>query len=174
MAIELRPVTQDDLPRLTGGESPFDDFGPRRPRAEVPEPALHDRGALAICDAKEQTLLGDVSWIWQQWGPTSESRNPMIGIWVRPEARGRGVGTQAQRALVDIFFRHTAVNRVEAGTDVENVAEQRALEKAGFTREGTTRGAQWRDGAYHDCYLYSVLRSEWVRLPADSSPARRG
>jgi len=85
----------------------------------------------------------------------------MIGIWLRPEARGCGTGTQAQRAVVDLFFRHTAVNRVEASTDVENVAEQRALEKAGFTREGTTRGAQWRDGAYHDCYLYSILRSEW-------------
>ena len=51
-------------------------------------------------------------------------------------------------------------NRVEAHTDVENVAEQRALEAAGFTREGTTRGAQWRDGAYRDGFLYAILRSD--------------
>jgi RimJ/RimL family protein N-acetyltransferase len=163
MDVELRPITPDDLPKLTGGDSPYDDFGPRRPRSEVPSPALRESGALAICEAQHKTLLGDVSWIWQHWGPTPESHNPMIGIWLRPEARGQGAGTQAQRAVVDLFFRHTAVNRVEAGTDVENVAEQRALEKAGFTREGTTRGAQWRDGAYHDCYLYSILRSEWTR-----------
>lgn len=156
-------MTEEDLPHLTGGESPFDEFGPRRPRSEVPSPELREAGALAVCDAEDKALLGDVSWIWQQWGPTPDSRNPMVGIWLRPEARGRGVGSRAQGALVDTFFRHTAVNRVEAGTDVENVAEQRALEKAGFTREGTVRGAQWRDGAYRDCYLYSVLRHEWRR-----------
>jgi RimJ/RimL family protein N-acetyltransferase len=166
MEIELRALTDDDLPKLSGGESPFDDFGPRRPRSEVPAPTLHETGALAVCDAQQKTLLGDVSWVWRQWGPTPESRNPMIGIWLAPAARGSGVGTQAQRALVGLFFRHTAVNRVEAGTDVENVAEQRALEKAGFTREGTTRGAQWRDGAYHDCHLYSILRSEWASSAA--------
>ena len=53
--------------------------------------------------------------------------------------------------------------RVEAHTDVENVAEQRALSKAGFTREGVVRGAQWRDGAYRDGLLYSILRAEWSR-----------
>lgn len=162
MDITLRPVTEKDLPLLTGGESPFDDVGPRRPPSEVPPPALHESGTLAVWDDQNDTLLGEVSWIWQQWGPTSDSRNPMIGIWLRPEARGRGAGSQAQRAMVDLFFRHTPVNRVEASTDVDNIAEQRALDKAGFTREGTTRGAQWRDGAYHDCYLYSVLRAEWT------------
>ncbi len=163
MEIELRPVTEEDLLHLVGGESPYDDFGPRRPRTEVPTPALHEVGALAVCETRGKRLLGDVTWIWTHWGPTPESRNPMIGIWLRPDARGCGAGTEAQRALVDLFFRHTAVNRIEAGTDVENVPEQRALDKAGFTREGTTRGAQWRDGAYHDCYLYSVLRKEWHR-----------
>ena len=53
------------------------------------------------------------------------------------------------------------MNRVEAHTDVDNVAEQRALEKVGMTREGTTRGAQWRNGAFRDGYSYSVLRAEW-------------
>ena len=32
--------------------------------------------------------------------------------------------------------------------------------RAGFTREGITRGAQWRDGAYHDGVLYAVLRTD--------------
>ncbi len=159
--ITLRPITEDDLPDLVGGESPFDQFGPRAPRSEVPSPNLREAGGLAVCDTSEGTLLGNVSWHWQQWGPTAESRNPMIGIWLQSIARGHGAGTDAQQALVDLFFRHTTVNRVEAGTDVSNVAEQRALTKAGFTREGTTRGAQWRDGSYRDCYLYSVLRHEW-------------
>ena len=77
-------------------------------------------------------------------------------------ARGHGVGTEAQRQLVDLFFLHTTVNRVEAHTDVENLAEQRALEKAGFRQEGVVRGAQWREGTYHDGFLYSMLRADWA------------
>jgi RimJ/RimL family protein N-acetyltransferase len=84
----------------------------------------------------------------------------MIGIWLVPSARGRGIGRLAQRQLAELFFRHTATNRVEAHTDVENIAEQRALEAAGFEREGVTRGAQWRDGAYHDGYLYATIRHD--------------
>jgi RimJ/RimL family protein N-acetyltransferase len=72
----------------------------------------------------------------------------------------------AQALLVDFCFAHTTTNRVEAHTDVENVAEQRALEAAGFLREGRIRGAQWRDGAYRDGFLYAVL-------PGDHRPKRR-
>lgn len=155
----LRPLTEADLPLLTGDDAGFDYFGPRQPRRSVPPPDLNEQGALGILD--DGGLVGNVSWVWQRWGPNEQSRNPMIGIWLAAGARGRGLGTAAQRELVDMFFRHTAVNRVEAHTDVGNVAEQRALEKTGFTQEGTTRGAQWRDGSYRDGYLYSVLRSEW-------------
>jgi RimJ/RimL family protein N-acetyltransferase len=49
---------------------------------------------------------------------------------------------------------------VEASTDVENLAEQRALERAGFTREGVLRHAQFRDGGFRDLVLYSRLRGD--------------
>jgi RimJ/RimL family protein N-acetyltransferase len=80
--------------------------------------------------------------------------------------RGRGYGTAAQRLLVRYLFAHTQVNRVEATTEITNLAEQRALEKAGFTREGVMRGTTFRQGRWHDQIIYSVLRDE-VKL-ADS------
>jgi RimJ/RimL family protein N-acetyltransferase len=43
---------------------------------------------------------------------------------------------------------------------VANIAEQRALEWAGFTREGVLRGACFRAGAWRDMVMYSVLRAE--------------
>ncbi|MET1059378.1 MAG: hypothetical protein ABWX84_07260 [Nocardioides sp.] len=48
---------------------------------------------------------------------TRDARNPIIGIWLLADARGRGIGSSAQRQLVDLFFRHTPTNGVEAGTD---------------------------------------------------------
>ncbi len=74
-----------------------------------------------------------------------------------PGSRYRPLG---QRTLAEYLFAHTVVERVQAWTDAKNVAEQRALESAGFTREGVVRMAQWRQGAWHDQVLYSVLRSE--------------
>ncbi|CAM3201584.1 GNAT family protein [Nocardioides dubius] len=163
----LRELTAEDLPVLTGDDAGYDHFGPRAARTTVPPGDLNQNGGFGVLAPGGQ-LVGNVSWVWQRWGPNEQSRNPMIGIWLSPAARGRGLGTQAQRTLVDLFFRHTTVNRVEAHTDVGNVAEQRALERAGFAQDGTIRGAQWRDGAYRDGYLYSILRSDWA---AEQSPS---
>jgi len=77
-----------------------------------------------------------------------------------PSERGRGYGTDAQRLLAAYLFETTDAQRVEAGTDVGNVAEQRALEKAGFVREGVLRSAQFRDGTYHDMAIYSRVRTD--------------
>ena len=88
-----------------------------------------------------------------------------------PEFRGQGYGTAAQRLLARYLFAHTqGVNRVQAETEITNIAEQRALEKAGFTREGVLRGATFRAGKWHDQVVYGVLRAE-VELNADGEIA---
>ena len=157
----LRPYRPEDHELLQARESVFDDFGPHAVNPERSS-RLDDDGGLVVSLDGDGPARGEVTWHWVQWGPTAASRCPMIGIYLRPEARGRGLGVRAQRELVDLFFRHTVTNRVEAHTDLENVAEQRALERAGFQREGLVRGAHWRGGAYRDGYLYGVLRSDWT------------
>ncbi|MEV4597336.1 GNAT family protein [Amycolatopsis sp. NPDC049253] len=103
-------------------------------------------------------VLGLLSWHRSRSGPSSYCWN--MGLVLRPEARGHGHGTEAQRLLVRYLFAHTQFNRVEATTDVDNRAEQRSLEKAGFTREGILRGYGFRDGAWRDSVVYSVIRSD--------------
>ncbi|MDO9173446.1 MAG: GNAT family protein, partial [Actinomycetota bacterium] len=97
------------------------------------------------------------------WGPSPGSECPAIGIALLPQHRGKGYGTIAQRLLVDHLFREYGVHRVQSDTAMDNPAEQRALEKAGFTREGVVRDAEERDGEYHDHVLYGMLRTEWER-----------
>lgn len=159
-SVLIRPLRRGELVDPREPESEYDDFGPR-PGVDASHPCrLDGDGALAV--EVDGAVVGVVSWHWVHWGPNAGSRNPMIGIWLEAAARGAGVGTRAQRQLVDLIFRHTSVNRVEAHTDLENLAEQRALERVGFAREGVIRGAQWRNGAYRDGYLYSMLRAEWA------------
>jgi RimJ/RimL family protein N-acetyltransferase len=122
-----------------------------------------ENGFVGQDSALLMVLLGD-----ERLGSVTYERRPAwptgyyweIGVALVPEARGQGYGTQAQRLLVRYLFAHTPVNRIEACTYADNVAEQRALEKAGFTREGVRRGADWRDGAWHDQVLYGILRDD--------------
>ena len=110
-------------------------------------------------------LVGSMSWHEEMYGPTVGSLCWNIGIGLVAVWRGKGIGAAAQRALAEHLFATTSHNRVEASTDVENVAEQRALERAGFTREGILRGAQHRaDGMHHDLVVYSMLRGDLALL----------
>ena len=69
-----------------------------------------------------------------------------------------GLGTAAQGLLVEYLFATTLANRLQAITNVENLAEQRALERIGFRREGVMRGLAFDGGRWHDGALYARLR----------------
>ncbi|HEX6686332.1 MAG TPA: GNAT family protein [Candidatus Limnocylindrales bacterium] len=91
-----------------------------------------------------------------------------IGIVLLPEWRGRGIGWRAQAMLCDYLFSHSPAHRIQAGTHPENVAEQKALEKAGFQLEGVIRACEFRAGQWRDGYLYSRLRDD--PSPLNSAP----
>ncbi|MDF2733993.1 MAG: N-acetyltransferase [Chloroflexota bacterium] len=90
------------------------------------------------------------------YGPNEQSR----ALNLYPDARGQGFGTEAQRLLAELLLDQFDVERIEASTDVDNVVEQRSLDKAGFRREGVARRAQFRAGAYHDLVNYSFVRED--------------
>ena len=170
MALRLRPVRRADLdtlerwwndPEAQGHYNwfGFSADGQLRRRFEQDGLLGEDRGNLLV-ELDGGTLAGDVSYHAVHHGPNPGSQAFNVGIALVPEHRGRGHGTEAQRQLAAYLFAHTTVERVEASTDVDNLAEQRALERAGFTREGVLRHAQLRDGGYHDMVLYGRLRDD--------------
>jgi RimJ/RimL family protein N-acetyltransferase len=118
-----------------------------------------EAGTLAV-ETPDGALAGTVSWFTVVHGPSAACRALNMGISLLPGQRGRGYGSAAQRALAEYLFATTLTERIEAETDLENVAEQRALERAGFTREGVLRRTQFRAGRWRDNVIYSVLRAE--------------
>jgi RimJ/RimL family protein N-acetyltransferase len=168
--VSLRPLTAADLERAERVANdpeyngPFGTFalaadGDVRRRFELDGYLNHDHGRLIVVDASGATV-GVVSYIAIFHGPPPSNRVYNIGIDIDPAHRRRGYGAAAQALLARYLFDTYTIERVEASTDVENVAEQRALERAGFTREGILRHAQWRAGAWRDVCLYSKLRGE--------------
>lgn len=142
----------------------FNYFGPRALTdrdALVRGPMRNERNGLLIIERIDDSQpVGTIAYRRVGYGPLPDSDAWQLGIDLAAEARGQGYGTEAQRLLADWLFATTPVNRVEAATDVENVAEQRSLEKAGYVREGVLRGSQFRAGAFHDLVYYSRLRDD--------------
>ncbi|MDA0350646.1 MAG: GNAT family protein [Chloroflexi bacterium] len=162
--VRLRPPTDADgevLRRLRSEAeaSPFNWFG--APFSGDDAASEGRRIVAEFTDEQGHAVpVGDLTWHEVRYGPNPESAACNLGITLLAEYRGRGIGSEAQRLLAEHLFATTTTNRVEASTEVTNVAEQRSLERAGFTREGTARGAQFRDGEYRDMVTYSRLRSD--------------
>ena len=164
--LTLRLVAEDDLAildRLTQDPDATGEFAwsgwrdlLRFRRGWAEDRLVGDDGGVLVIARKDERI-GFVSWFRVDFPPASHWS---MGIGLLPEARGHGYGTQAHLLLARYLFAHTNVQRIEAATEVGNVAEQRALEKAGFTREGVHRATNWRDGAYRDGVWYSMLRTD--------------
>jgi RimJ/RimL family protein N-acetyltransferase len=168
--VDLRPLQAEDVAHLervandAAYQGPFGTFvltgaGDIRRRFEVDGYLSREHGQLVVVD-KSGTLVGGVSYHAVSHGPPPSSLAYNIDVVIDPASRRRGCGADAQSLLARYLFDTYTVERVEASTDVENTGEQRALERAGFTREGILRHAQWRTGAWHDLVLYSKLRGE--------------
>jgi RimJ/RimL family protein N-acetyltransferase len=169
-AVRLRDITPDDAGLLdswnsTEARGSFNDFGLPHSPIERESLALGGRrnersGELIIERIADGRPIGTISWHLERYGPNELSGAWNIGIALIPDARGHGHGSEAQRLVADFLFATTTLHRVEASTDVENVAEQRSLEKAGFIRESVLRGVQYRAGTWHDLVNYARLRDD--------------
>jgi RimJ/RimL family protein N-acetyltransferase len=168
--VGLRPVVAADLPLLEAWEndvavhSEYNMFG-LRPARGMGESFgrsgfLDDSQGTLIVVTLGGEVVGTMSYHTVAYGPNSGSRTYNFGISLLPDQRGKGYGSEAQRLLAAYLFDTYPIARVEASTDVTNLPEQRSLEKAGFTREGVLRKAQWRGGEWHDLVVYSKLRGE--------------
>ncbi|WP_230859772.1 GNAT family N-acetyltransferase [Actinoplanes aureus] len=111
-----------------------------------------------MVEVDEQNAAGYVSFTAGSYG--AGARFWEIGIALLPQWRGRGIGWQAQAMLCDYLFTHTPVQRIQAGTHAENVAEQKSLVKAGFQLEGVIRSCEFRAGQWRDGQMYSRLRDD--------------
>ena len=79
-----------------------------------------------------------------------------LGYFVLPAARRRGFATTIARTLAEHAF-SLGVERVAAYVNVDNVASERVLDRAGFTREGVVRSMPKPDGRRVDKTLFSLL-----------------
>jgi ribosomal-protein-alanine N-acetyltransferase len=76
---------------------------------------------------------------------------------------GKGIMTQALRAVLKYAFEELKFNRIEANAMPENISSKRVLEKCGFVFEGNLRQHRFHNGKYLDIGIYSVLYSDYLQ-----------
>ncbi len=91
-----------------------------------------------------------------------------IGFWAAPEARGRGLITEAVQAVLDFGFTQMGLQVITWHCLIDdgepNWASTKVAWRTGFTFEGYARGAASKNGRAYDALRASILPSE-PRIP---------
>lgn len=86
-----------------------------------------------------------------------ESHKVEIGYWTAAPYRRKGMMTKVIDHLSTYLFKHFHFVRIEAYVFTDNVASKRALETAGFQREGLLRKAFKKGDNYKDSILFTRI-----------------
>lgn len=123
-------------------------------RKRLVEPA---EGVLRLVACVENEVVGQLS---LQTFPNNPRRRHagLIGMAVRDDWQGKGVGTALVQAAVDLADKWLNLIRLELEVYTDSEPAIRLYEKFGFRVEGTLTRFAYRDGQYVDAYLMARLR----------------
>ncbi len=168
--IALREITREDIPTINRWrQDPEVMDGVGAPRRFIGlaadlkwyEDYLTRRATEVRCVislAGSGQVVGMVSLTRIDYVHRNAEYNAMIG---EREARNRGVGTEATRAMVRHGLFDLNLHRIYVSILRENISSIRMCEKAGFRQEGTIREGAYKNGRYHDLVLMGILKPEW-------------
>jgi L-phenylalanine/L-methionine N-acetyltransferase len=106
------------------------------------------------------TIAGDVV---GNLGLHAASKSPRrrhvgnVGMSVRDDRQGRGVGTALLRAAIELSDGWLNYQRLELSVYTDNLAALHLYRKFGFAIEGTCRAYAFRNGTYVDAYQMARL-----------------
>ncbi|KEK23484.1 GNAT family N-acetyltransferase [Bacillus gaemokensis] len=94
----------------------------------------------------------------QLWSKRSE-----IGYDLHPTYWRKGYASEAAQEIITYSFQELGLFRIGAITYPENVASCKMLSKIGFHKEGLLRGYINQGEQQHDAFIYSILRTDWIK-----------
>lgn len=170
----LRALTADDTadvfrimgdPRVTRyfGSLPMTTLSQAAERIESCRQSFADHSGVrwAIVERASARMLGSAGY----WRLVRPHFSAEIGYELAPEAWGRGIMTEAMRAILRFGFTTLGLHRVEAQIHPDNTGSRRVLEKLGFTQEGYFRQSYYEPAThtFSDTAFFSLLAADWAR-----------
>ena len=123
----------------------------------------------AVVERASGLTVGDVGLCWV----SERDRTAEIGFTFDPRHQGKGLATEAGRALLDWAFTAAGLHRVIGRTEARNGASARVLEKLGMRREAHLVENEWVKGEWQSELVYAVLEREWAYSPESESQGLR-
>jgi RimJ/RimL family protein N-acetyltransferase len=81
-----------------------------------------------------------------------------LGYWIAEPFWGRGLATEAVRAVTGYAFSKLKLVRLMAAAYLSNRRSMRVLKKCGFKKEGFLRKSVLKDGRFYDVYLFAKIK----------------
>lgn len=123
---------------------------------------LNENFVLAIVAPDGSRLLGGTGYHPKGSESILETRSAEIGMWIRADEAGKGLGTAVLRALIEWGFTAWPWERLFWRCFAHNEASARTALSAGLIAEGRQRGSHRNDdGTRVDDLLFSLLKTEW-------------
>jgi RimJ/RimL family protein N-acetyltransferase len=133
--------------------------------------ATDDKFVLGAFD--EGTLVGVVTFV-RESGVKERHKGNVFGMYLIPEARGKGIGAWLLRALLEKACGMEGLERINLTVVSDNVWAKRLYEAAGFRRYGTECGSLKSGGRYFDEDLMALdletLRHGISKTAVDPKP----
>lgn len=117
-------------------------------RGRLSEPR---KGEYSLVACIEEEVLGEIS-LWTSPDNPRLKHVGNIGMAVRDDWQGKGIGTALMRAVLDLADNWLNLTRIELHVYTDNEAGIALYEKFGFEVEGTHRRFGFRNGRYADAY----------------------
>jgi aminoglycoside 6'-N-acetyltransferase len=156
--VRLRPPTNDDVPALAAirrhPELHHRWRGGDDKEAAVREDMAEDESTAFVIE-HEGRVAG-----WIQYGEELDAdyRTASIDIYVDAAVHGRGIGTDAIRALARHLIEERGHHHITIDPAADNAAAIACYTKVGFRPVGILRQAErGNDGTWHDALLMDLL-----------------
>jgi len=92
-------------------------------------------------------------------------RRAMVGTWFGRAHWGTGANGESKALIAHLAFEICGLERIGAYSNPENARSTNALERVGFTREGTLRGWHRHGERQLDVHVFGMLRADWEDGP---------
>lgn len=124
-----------------------------------------ERGGVVLVIERDDTVIGDLV----LFHLDADAGSAEIGWVLSPAASGRGLATEAVRALMDTAFDVYGLRRLTAQIDADNVRSAALAERLGMRREAHFVENEWFKGRWGDLLVYAVLDREWAAARRSAS-----
>lgn len=161
--MRLRPATLDDIDALVAIRATPEvtaRWGSDH-RGDLLD-ALSDEEChvLAIEDS-DAKVIGQIQWLEEE---DPGYRHAGIDLFLDPAEHGRGLGTDALRALITHLIDTVGHHRISIDPAADNEQAIRCYERVGFKPVGVLRRNESIDGGdFHDSLLMDLLSDEFIR-----------